>query len=180
MMTQEDRSLKKYIFKVTVLGDAEVGKTSIIYRYAENRFIGRYIPTIGIDFSAKLMTLGEFNINLVIWDLGGQYKYRVLRKHYLEGSRASILVYDITKRDTFEHIDRWFDDVTRHCGRVPCLLIGNKADMENERKIATEDGKRLADKLGIEFVETSAKSGLNVSEAFNSIAKIMIDHYVQI
>lgn len=178
-MAKEDKNLRKYIFKLTVLGDAEVGKTSIIYRYSENRFIGRYIPTIGIDFSAKLMSLGEYNVNLVIWDLGGQHKYRVLRKHYLEGSRGSILVYDITNRDSFDHINRWFDDVSRHCGRVPCILVGNKADMENERVIASRDGEKLADKLGIKFIEASAKSGLNVNKAFDSIAKMMINQYVR-
>ncbi|MFX1485496.1 MAG: Rab family GTPase [Promethearchaeota archaeon] len=178
-MPKGDKNLKKYIFKLTVLGDAEVGKTSIIYRYSENRFIGRYIPTIGIDFSAKLMILGDYNINLVIWDLGGQHKYRVLRKHYLEGSRGSILVYDITNKNSFDHIDRWFNDVFRHCGRVPCILVGNKADMESKRVIASRDGEELADKLGIKFIETSAKSGLNVSEAFNSIAQMMINQYVR-
>ncbi|MHA1754133.1 MAG: Rab family GTPase [Candidatus Odinarchaeia archaeon] len=170
---------KKYVFKLVVLGDEKVGKTSIIFRYTERRFLGDYKPTIGIDFSAKIVEIGKYNVDLIIWDLGGQEKYRILRKHYLEGARGCVLVYDITNRTSFEHVENWYNDVKDNCGTIPCVLVGNKADLENERKVSTKEGENKARNLNLKFVETSAKDGTKIDETFKQITQLMIDKYVK-
>jgi small GTP-binding protein len=169
---------KKYVFKLVVLGDEMVGKTSIIFRYTERRFLGDYKPTIGIDFSAKIVEIGKYNVDLIIWDLGGQEKYRILRKHYLEGARGCIIVYDVTRKKTFENIDNWYNDVKHNCGNIPCILVGNKADMENARQITNEQGVKKAQQLGVKFTESSAKDGMKIDDIFKDITKMMIEKYI--
>ncbi len=167
------------MFKLVVLGDERVGKTSLIFRYTERRFLGDYKPTIGIDFSAKLVEIGKYNVDLIIWDLGGQEKYRILRKHYLEGARGAILVFDLANRASFEHVNNWYTDLQQNCGPVPAILIGNKADLVQERSVSAEEGKRKADELGLKYMECSAKDGTEVDEAFKDITQQMIEKYVQ-
>ncbi|MEM2109949.1 MAG: Rab family GTPase [Candidatus Odinarchaeota archaeon] len=169
---------KKYVFKLVVLGDERVGKTSLIFRYTERRFLGDYKPTIGIDFSAKLVEVGKYNVDLIIWDLGGQEKYRILRKHYLEGARGAILVFDLTNRQSFEHLNSWYNDLQQNCSGVPSILVGNKADLTADRKVSPEEGRRKAEELGIKYVECSAKDGTDVDDAFKNITQQMIDKYV--
>ncbi|WEU39944.1 MAG: GTP-binding protein [Candidatus Odinarchaeum yellowstonii] len=170
---------KKYVFKLVVLGDERVGKTSLIFRYTERRFLGDYKPTIGIDFSAKLVEIGKYNVDLIIWDLGGQEKYRILRKHYLEGARGAILVFDLTNRTSFEHLNSWYTDLQQNCSAAPAILVGNKADLVQERKISAEEGRRKAEELGLKYLECSAKDGTAVDEAFKDITQQMIEKYVQ-
>ncbi|MHA1237976.1 MAG: Rab family GTPase [Candidatus Odinarchaeia archaeon] len=170
--------MKKYIFKLVVLGDIQVGKTSLIFRYTDRRFLGEYKPTIGIDFSAKLVSLGKLNVDLVIWDLGGDEKYKILRRHYLDGARGCLLVYDISNKASFEHIETWFNDVRTYCGEIPCILIGNKVDLEDKRVVPTSEGEKLAEKLGLKFMESSAKTGSNVDNAFKTLTELMVAKYV--
>lgn len=169
---------KKYVFKLVVLGDEKVGKTSLIYRYTEKRFLGDYKPTIGIDFSAKIVEIGKYNVDLIIWDLGGQEKYRILRKHYLEGARGCVMVFDLTNRQTFEHLDGWYSDLQQNCGSVPCILVGNKADLSQMRQVSSEEGKKKAEKLGLMYLESSAKDGTEVDDVFKNVTNQMIAKYI--
>ena len=169
---------KKYVFKLVVLGDENVGKTSLIYRYTEKRFLGDYKPTIGIDFSAKIVEIGKYNVDLIIWDLGGQEKYRILRKHYLEGARGCVMVFDLTNRQTFEHLDGWYSDLQQNCGSVPCILVGNKADLSQMRQVSSEEGKKKAEKLGLMYLESSAKDGTEVDDVFKNVTNQMIAKYI--
>ncbi|MHA1409118.1 MAG: Rab family GTPase [Candidatus Odinarchaeia archaeon] len=170
---------KKYIFKLVVLGDEMVGKTSIIFRYTERRFLGDYKPTIGIDFSAKIVEIGKYNVDLIIWDLGGQEKYRILRKHYLEGARGCIIVYDKTRRKTFDNVENWYNDMKNNCGSIPCVLVGNKADLTDKTEVTTEEGEEKAKKLGLNLIESSAKDGTKIDHIFKTITQMMVDKYIK-
>ncbi|MFX1485998.1 MAG: Rab family GTPase [Promethearchaeota archaeon] len=170
--------MKEYVFKVVVVGDEKVGKTSLIVRYTEKRFTGDYKPTIGIDFAGKFVPFGKLNLNLIIWDIGGQEKYKILRRHYLEGARGAILVYDITNKRSFDNLDKWLGDVDKYCGRVPIILVGNKSDLNDARKVSSNEGSVFAEKAKLEFLETSAKSGNGVENLFNIMAEDIVEKYV--
>lgn len=170
--------MKEYVFKVVVVGDERVGKTSLIVRFTEKRFTGEYKPTIGIDFAGKFVPFGKLNLNLIIWDIGGQEKYKILRRHYLEGARGAILVYDITNKTSFGNVNKWLGDLEKYCGQVPIILVGNKSDLNNERKVSSDQGSGFAEEAKLEFLETSAKSGSGVKDVFNMIAESIVEKYV--
>lgn len=170
--------MKEYVFKVVVVGDEKVGKTSLIVRYTEKRFSEDYKPTIGIDFAGKFVPFGKLNLNLIIWDIGGQEKYKILRRHYLEGARGAILVYDITNKKSFDDVGKWLSDLDKYCGKVPIILVGNKSDLNDERKVSSNQGSIFAENAKLEFLETSAKSGSGVRNLFNVIAEDIVEKYV--
>ncbi|MFX0067971.1 MAG: Rab family GTPase [Promethearchaeota archaeon] len=170
--------MKQYVFKVVVVGDERVGKTSLIVRFTERRFTEEYKPTIGIDFAGKFVSFGKLDLNLIIWDIGGQEKYKILRRHYLEGARGAILVYDITNNTSFKNLSKWLSDVDKYCGKVPIILVGNKSDLNTERKVSTNQGSEFAEETKLEFLETSAKSGHKVKDVFNMIAENIVEKYV--
>ncbi|MFX0096959.1 MAG: Rab family GTPase [Candidatus Hodarchaeota archaeon] len=170
--------MKQYVFKVVVVGDEKVGKTSLIVRFTEKRFSEEYKPTIGIDFAGKFVSFGQLDLNLIIWDIGGQEKYKILRRHYLEGARGAILVYDITNKNSFKNLQKWLTDLDKYCGKVPIILVGNKSDLNTDRKISTNQGSEFAETAKLEFLETSAKSGHKVKDVFNMIAGNIVERYI--
>mgnify|MGYP000145780578 CR=1 FL=1 len=174
---------EEFMYKVVLVGDANVGKTSILIRYTERRFVESYIPTLGTDFAVKVVELkGDDNrrraIKLACWDLGGQEQYRTLRRFYLSGARGCFIVFDVTNTASFEHIVNWHNDVMSICGNIPCFLIGNKTDLINDRRISRAVGAELASKLGLEFFETSAKTGEKVDDVFELMAKRLYEKYM--
>ncbi|MEM3585792.1 MAG: Rab family GTPase [Candidatus Jordarchaeaceae archaeon] len=179
-MTEES---EEYMHKIVLVGDENVGKTSIIIRYTEKRFVESYRPTLGVDFAVKVVELkGNDNkkksIKLACWDLGGQEQYRTLRRFYLSGARGCIIVFDVTNPTSFEHVVNWHDDVVKICGNVPCFLVGNKIDLKNERRVSRSVGSELASKLGLSFFETSAKTGESVDDLFEIMAKTLYESYM--
>lgn len=174
---------EEYMHKVVLVGDENVGKTSIIIRFTEKRFIESYRPTLGVDFAVKVVELkGDDNkrksIKLACWDLGGQEQYRTLRKFYLSGARGCIIVFDVTNPVTFENVVNWHDDVVKICGAVPCFLVGNKTDLKNDRRVSRSVGSELASKLGLSFFETSAKTGEKVDDLFEIMAKKLYETHM--
>ncbi len=162
------------VYKIVMLGDEAVGKTSIIIQHVEKRFEESYKMTIGTDISAKLMQVDGHNIYILIWDIGGQEKYKILRESYLKGAFGGILVYDTTKRNTYDHVMDWYDETQQYCGEIPIILVGNKIDLEDERSVSIEDGEKLAKDLKADFFETSAKTGERVNKVFDKlVGKIM-------
>lgn len=162
------------IYKLVMLGDEAVGKTSLIVQHTEHRFEQNYMMTIGTDISAKLVEIEKkgtkMNIYLIIWDIGGQEKYRILRESYLRGASGALLVFDLTNKSSFHHLYRWKDEAERFCGKkIPMLLLGNKIDLVSDRVVKQEESEKLAEELNIEYLETSAKSGEKVDLAFNKI-----------
>jgi Ras-related protein Rab-1A len=163
------------LFKILLVGDSSVGKTSVLLRYTDRTFSPMYQTTIGVDFRIATLNINNKIIKLQLWDTAGQDRYRRIVSSYYRGAHGLILVYDITNRTSFENVRNWLEECDSRVGNTVKLLIGNKKDKENERKVATEEGRVLAEQLGMEFMETSAKCDVNIDDAFqrlsNSIAE---------
>jgi len=157
------------VYKICFLGDPAVGKTSCIIRHTEKRFEDSYKLTIGTDISAKLIQVEDKNIYLIIWDIGGQERYMILRESYLQGSFGAIVVFSVTDKESFDHIDDWLAEYRKTCGNLPAVLLGNKVDLTDQRVVSEEDIKKKAQELNIQYMETSAKTGENVDAAFELI-----------
>lgn len=171
--------IKEYILKLVVLGDAAVGKTSLINQYMEHSFKEDYKPTLGVNILTKEVRIEQFNIRLILWDLAAQSKYDLSRKLFFQGCSGALLVYDVTRDISFTNVkEKWYEDFTRYA--LPktggnYLLIGNKVDLVNERSISKEDGEKMARELNVaEFIETSAKSGENVDATFKTLVSCVL------
>ncbi|NVM55856.1 MAG: GTP-binding protein [Candidatus Helarchaeota archaeon] len=167
------------VYKLVMLGDEAVGKTSLIIQHTEHKFSESYKMTIGTDISAKLIEVEEkgakTNVYLIIWDIGGQEKYRILRESYLRGASAALLVFDLSNKTSFHSVYNWVDETKKFCGgSIPMLLLGNKLDLASERSVPPKEGKKMAKDLNVSYFETSAKSGDNVDKAFNEIVKLIL------
>ncbi len=150
----------KYVLKICSSGSYQVGKTSLIRRYAEGTFTSNYMPTIGVDITSKLITVNNQQVKLILHDTAGQEVFGRLRRFYYEGSVGCLVIYDITRRDTFDSVKHWVADYRSVRGEdKPVVIIGNKIDLEEQRTISTKEGQALADSIGIPFYECSAKLG---------------------
>lgn len=164
----------EYVFKIAVLGAGGAGKTSLIDQFVQRKFSSDYRPTLGASIIAKDMDVDDNSIRLVLWDLAGQEKYESVRSMYLSGAIGAILVYDITRRPTFEEIkSKWILDFKQYAlPEARYIILGNKVDLTTKRNISTEEGKTLAKELSTtNFYETSAKSGENVEIAFVGLVR---------
>lgn len=162
-----------------MIGDSGVGKSCILLRFSDDSFTTSFITTIGIDFKIKTMEIGGKKVKLQIWDTAGQERFRTITTAYYRGAMGILLVYDITEKQTFTNIRNWIGNIEQHAARnVSKILIGNKCDIEKNRVVSTDEGKELAAEYGVEFFETSAKSDVNVSAAFHSIAKEITERLV--
>ena len=142
----------------------------------DNAFTESYISTIGVDFRFRTVKIGDKSVKLQIWDTAGQERFRTITSAYYRGADGIILVYDITKRVTFDHVRDWLSEVQRFANQDTCkLLIGNKCDMDVDRKVLKEEGNDLGAELGMPFLETSAKTAANVEQAFLALAKSLIN-----
>jgi len=177
---ESDMAVKRdydYLFKLVLIGDSSVGKSCLLLRFADNSFTESYISTIGVDFRFRTVKIEDKTVKLQIWDTAGQERFRTITSAYYRGADGIIMVYDITRRDSFDHVQDWLNEVNRYAKRETCkkLLIGNKCDSVGDRLVTLEEGKAYADNLKVPFYETSAKSGTMVEEAFLEIAKILIE-----
>jgi len=166
--------IKEFVFKIVVLGDAAVGKTSLINQYIEHSFQEDYKPTLGANIIRKDMHMEKINahVRLIMWDLAGQEKYNVIRSMYFQGCVGALLVYDITRRATFETINsKWLRDFNKYVKKEGTyILIGNKTDLSEQRVVSVDDGNSFANEINAsDFIETSAKYGENVEKAFQNL-----------
>lgn len=176
------------MFKLVLIGDGNVGKTSVRRKYLGKGFISSHIATIGVDFAQKFVTVNGVTCRLVIWDLAGQTGFERVRKHYYQGCSSLVLVYDITSRESFENTTRWLVEAFTYAGEIPTTaILANKVDLRtsNDKSefVTTEEGQAFADKfserLGVPciFFETSAKDGENIQESFTELTRLMIADY---
>ncbi|MFX1318566.1 MAG: Rab family GTPase [Promethearchaeota archaeon] len=162
-----------HIAKAVVVGDAAVGKTSLLVRYVKGIFNPTYILTIGVAFHVKDIVIGQNVLRLQAWDTGGQERFGPIRQLYYRGAKGVLLVYDRSNSDSFNRIDYWLNEVKRGCGDVPLVLIANKSDLAE--KIESEEGRKKAEEHSMVFVETSAKDDKNVDFAFSELARIILN-----
>ena len=148
-----------------------VGKSCLLLQFTDKRFQPVHDLTIGVEFGARMVTIENKQVKLQIWDTAGQESFRSITRSYYRGAAGALLVYDITRRDTFKHLSRWLDEARQHSqSNMVIMLIGNKSDLEHRRAVSTEEGKAFAEEHGLIFMETSAKTALNVEQAFINTA----------
>ena len=163
-----------YLFKLLLIGDSGVGKSCLLLRFADDTYTESYISTIGVDFKIRTIELDGKTIKLQIWDTAGQERFRTITSSYYRGAHGIIVVYDVTDNESFTNVKQWLHEIDRYaCENVNKLLVGNKIDLATANKrrvVTTEQGKEFADGLGVEFLETSAKTRINVEQAFMTMA----------
>eukprot|EP01138_Halocafeteria_seosinensis_P003530 gb/GECG01003608.1/.p1 GENE.gb/GECG01003608.1/~~gb/GECG01003608.1/.p1 ORF type:complete len:225 (+),score=39.34 gb/GECG01003608.1/:1-675(+) len=159
-------------FKVLLLGDSGVGKTNLLTRYIDDSFCKTFVTTIGIDYKVKTLNVDGYKVKLHLWDTAGQERFRTITSSYYRGANAVLLVFDMTKRDTFEKVETWAQQIREHnAHEITMLVVGNKCDADSTtREVSDADGERLAKYLGADYVSTSAKDNINVDEAFRTLA----------
>ncbi|PFH33217.1 Rab1 protein [Besnoitia besnoiti] len=164
-----------HLFKLVLIGDSGVGKSCLLLRFSDDAFTESYITTIGVDFRFRTINVDSEVVKLQIWDTAGQERFRTITSAYYRGADGIVLVYDVTDRESFSHVDEWLAEVNRYANENTCkILVGNKCEKSDDRQVSTEEGQRKAEELGIAFIETSAKNAINVDEAFTVVARELI------
>ena len=173
MNKKNNNSRIDYIYKALLLGDTTVGKTCILLKYTDKIFQETHMMTIGLDYRLKTMKLKSGKeVKLQIWDTAGQDRFRSITKNYYKGSHGIILIYDVTSLKTFENVKSWISQINEEISdKVVIYLVANKIDMETERKVSTKEGQKLAEELGVPFIETSAKTGVGIDNVFNDMVE---------
>ena len=168
-----------YEFKVLLVGNPAVGKTSLILKFVENRFEREYKASIGVDFAYKIIELEDKVARLIIWDIASQERFTPYRSSFYKQTDGAMLVFDLTRPDTLEVIEDWMREIREHAGDVKVILIGNKADLKKKRALKEADIQPWIDRYGCSFVETSALSGDGVEEAFRTLTVGIIEKLEQ-
>jgi len=165
-----------HLFKILMIGDSAVGKSSMLLRFTDDDFEEDRPCTIGVDFKTKILDVDGKRINLSIWDTAGQEKFRSLTSSYYRGTQGIILVYDVTKRESFESLSHWLNEVDMYSTNpnVITLLVGNKID-KPERVVTREEGVKFAKSKSMLFLETSAKTKLGIQQAFEELVQKILD-----
>jgi len=163
-----------HLFKLLIIGDSGVGKSSLLVRFADNHFSGNYITTIGVDFKIRTIEIQGERVKLQIWDTAGQERFRTITSTYYRGTHGVIVVYDVTSGESFANVKRWLHEIDQNCDVVNRILVGNKNDDPDRKVVLTEDARRFADQMGIELFETSAKDNINVEEMFRAVTKLVL------
>ncbi len=165
-----------YIIKIINAGDYAVGKTSLAIRYTQNRFSSSYLPTLGVDFYSKMIQHDEdTTLRLVLFDTVGQEKLVTLRKRYYTGAHGAVVVFDITRKESFEHIENWINEVEEKCTDIPIIIVGNKTDLDEERAVDFKDLEKKWGSKGYTVLESSAKLGEGVNDIYTIIAKKVME-----
>jgi small GTP-binding protein len=167
-----------YTFKIMMLGDASVGKTSLTMRYISGFFMEDLKLTIGVDFYSKTTSFKDKKVKLQIWDFGGEERFRFLLSQYSKGANGAFFLYDITNQTSLDHLPDWTQVIREHAGDIPIMLIGSKLDLNEFRAVTRDDGILAAKKYNLaSFVELSSKTGENVEKAFNVLTEILFEKY---
>ena len=176
MIEEGEETNYELLYKIIIIGDAAVGKSNILTRFTRNEFSENTKSTVGVELGVKFIKVKGVNTKIQIWDTAGQERYRSITSSYYKGSHGCFIVYDITNETSFENVERWYEYVQREAGKnISIILVGNKCDLENERKISKEKGQEKAKNLKCAFFETSALSGVNISQIFEELTNNIYD-----
>ncbi|MHA2340199.1 MAG: Rab family GTPase [Candidatus Hodarchaeales archaeon] len=168
------------IFKIIVIGDPAVGKTSLLKNFSAEKFSFEYIPTVGVNITKEKVRVKndmgkEMEVSLMVWDIAGQPQFYMLHRPYFNGADGMMLVYDVTRSSSFSNVNNWYSTSVKYgLSGVPRVLIGNKVDLKDEKKIILPMAEHLSQKLNAPFFETSALTGENVSNIFHKIAELTL------
>ncbi|CAK8686858.1 ras-related protein Rab-35-like [Clavelina lepadiformis] len=160
-----------HLFKLLIIGDSGVGKSSLLLRFADNTFSGSYITTIGVDFKLRTIEIDGEKVKLQIWDTAGQERFRTITSTYYRGTHGVIVVYDVQRAESFVNVKRWLQEIEQNCDSVNRILVGNKDDEPEKKVVETEDAETFAEQINISLFETSAKENKNVEEMFVAITR---------
>ncbi|MBD3256468.1 MAG: GTP-binding protein [Candidatus Lokiarchaeota archaeon] len=171
----------EYAYKLILGGDGAVGKTSMVHRFVEDAFQTDYKSTIGTSIMKKECNFEglKSKVRFVIWDLAGQSQFQRVRQSYLANAEAGVLVYDVTRSETFENIKKWREEILSATDGIALILVGNKIDLVDQRQVSRNQGESLAQELGLSYIETSAKTGENIEDAFKMLALQIIRIFVE-
>lgn len=168
----EEEQTEDYLFKIVLIGDSAVGKSNLLARFSRDEFYPNSKSTIGVEFQTQKMIINGKEVKAQIWDTAGQERFRAVTSAYYRGAVGALLVYDISRRQTFESIGRWLNELHTHSDmNVVTILVGNKSDLKDVREVKTAEGKSLAEAQGLFFIETSALDSSNVASAFQMVVK---------
>ncbi|XP_057512903.1 ras-related protein RABA5b-like [Actinidia eriantha] len=170
MAKEEDE--QEYLFKIVVIGDSAVGKSNLLSRFARDEFDLHSKATVGVEFQTQVLEVDGKEVKAQVWDTAGQERFRAVTSAYYRGAVGALIVYDISRRTTFDSVKRWLEELDTHCDTtVARMLVGNKCDLENIRDVSVDDGKSLAEEEGLFFIETSALDSTNVNAAFEIVIR---------
>ncbi|XP_055808458.1 ras-related protein RABA4d-like [Solanum dulcamara] len=159
-----------YVFKIVLIGDSAVGKSQLLARFARNEFSLDSKATIGVEFQTKTLLVDNKTVKAQIWDTAGQERYRAVTSAYYRGAVGAMLVYDLTKRQSFDHMARWLEELRGHADKnIVIMLIANKCDLGSLRAVPVEDAQEFAERENLFFMETSALQSTNVEGAFMTV-----------
>ena len=162
-----------YIFKIVLIGDTSVGKSCLLTRFADDQFTENYVTTIGVDFRFKTMIVMDKIVKVQVWDTAGQERYRSITNAYYRGAEGILIVFDVTKKESFENIQNWINEVTVYTGKdVIMICLGNKNDLK--KYIDNKEINEFKKKTGLEIINVSAKTGDGVEDAFKHIIELLI------
>ena len=166
-----------YLFRYIIVGDMAVGKSCILLQFTDNKFRNQHELTIGVEFGAKTISINGKSVKIQIWDTAGQEAFQAITRTYYKGAIGALLVYDITRKETFIHVTKWLEEVRNNSSKtITVILIGNKKDLEDKRQVSYEEGEAFAKENGLMFLETSAKTAYNVVESFNLSAQCILNN----
>lgn len=164
-----------HLFKLLIIGDSGVGKSSLLLRFADNTFSASYITTIGVDFKIRTINIKGQKVKLQIWDTAGQERFRTITSTYYRGTQGVIVVFDVTNPESFLNVKRWLHEIDSNCENVQKVLVGNKIDEPVRRVVSEVEARNFATSIGIRYFETSAKENLNVEQMFHSLTENVLE-----
>ena len=176
MAESDDQNNYELLYKIIIIGDTCVGKSNILSRYLKDEFREDSKSTVGVELGSKFLKIKGVGAKLQIWDTAGQERYRSITSSYFKGSHGCFIVYDITNETSFEDVNKWYEQAQKESSKeVSIILVGNKCDLENERKVSKEKGEEKARALNCPFFETSALSKIKIDDIFNEMVNNIFD-----
>ena len=163
--------MPEVVLKAVVVGDSGVGKSSVAARFSGGNFDPCLKPTLGVSFGAKSIEINDQKVRIRIWDTSGRKTFDYIKPKYYNGAHGGFVVFDITQRKTFDNLDKWINEVMKHCGKIPMILVGNKADLDNYRAVTYEEAKKYSSERQLPYFETSAATGENLENIMREFSK---------